>query len=52
MQHHVDIDNNDGQIEGIPVDLDERTSKTAAKTEDYVSICENGNRVVLRVYII
>ena len=38
MRHHVDNDKHDGQIEGIPVDLDERTAKTATKMEDYVSI--------------
>ena len=35
-------------MEGIPVDLDERTVKTVAKMGDYVSV---GGRLVLRVMI-
>ena len=39
---------NAGKIEGIPVDLDERTVKSVAKMVDYVSM---GERLVVRAHI-
>ena len=49
MRHHGTNDKNDGKMEGIPVDLDERTVNTVAKMGDYVSM---GERLVLRVSMI
>jgi hypothetical protein len=33
MQHYGTNGKDDGKMEGIPVDLDERSGKTVAKTE-------------------
>ena len=49
MRHHGTNDKNDWKMEGIPVDLDERTVNTVAKMGDYVSM---GERLVLRVSMI
>jgi len=45
MRHHGTNGKNDGNMEGIPVDLDEGTVKHVAKMGDYVSM---GERLVLR----
>ena len=44
MRHHGTNGKNDGKMEGILMDLDERTVKTVAKMGDYVSM---GERLVL-----
>ena len=49
MRHYgTNIDKNDGKMEGIAVDVDERTVKTVAKMGDYVSM---GERLILRVIL-
>ena len=48
MRHHGTNGKNDGKMEGIPVDVDERNAKTVAKMGDYVSM---GERLILRVIL-
>ena len=49
MRHHGTNGKNDGKMEGILMDLDERTVKTVAKMGDYVSM---GERLVLFFFIV